>query len=127
MYHKIVNKFDVDCLEASITKGRLMNDIPVELKEEVMRAIRGTVSILDEYYGETRHPDSDLGGYTILLPTLQDTELFYDNIIKHYNLNIEYAESVDVLADSGNIKFIQQTYILSSDFGIILVLPLPEE
>ena len=114
----------MDFLDAINTKGRFINYFPVVLKEEVMRAIRGTVSILDEYYGETRHPDSDLGGYTILIPTLQDTELFYDKIMKHYNLDIEYAESVDVVADDGNIKFIQQTYILSSDFGIILVLPM---
>ncbi len=124
MYHKIVNKFDVDCLEKSITMGKLMNDIPTEVKKKVMGAIREIISILDEYYGEARHPDSDLGGFLIFLPAEQDTEMFYDKIMKHYNLDMEYAESVDVVADDGNIKFIQQTYILSSDFSIILVLPM---
>ncbi len=127
MYHKIVNKFDVECLERAMEQGNIMNGIPRELSEKVIGAIRETVGIFDEYYGGMRHPEASLGGDVILLPTIQDTELFYDEILKHYNLNEEYAESVDTVAEGDNIKFLQQTYLLSSDFGIVLVLPMEEE
>lgn len=123
MYYKIVNKFDADCLEFSIINGSLMNDIQVEVKKKVMGAIRETVSILDEYYGESRHPESDLGGFLIFLPTLQDTEMFYDEILKHYSLDVTYTEVDEELAVSGNIKFRQQTFLLSSDYGLVIVYP----
>ncbi len=123
MYHKIVNIFDVDCLEASISKGKLTNDIPAEGKEKVMGAIRETVSIFDDYYGESRHPESDLGGFLMFLPTVQDTEMFYDKILNHYCLKVAYAEIDEEIAVSGKIKFRQQTFLLSSDFGIVIVYP----
>jgi hypothetical protein len=123
MYHKIVNKFDVDCLEASITMGRLMKDIPAEVKEKIMGATRETVSILDEYYGETRNPESNLGGFLMFLPTVQDTEMFYDKILKHYSIEVAYAEADEEVAASGDIRFRRQTFLLSSDYGIIIVYP----
>lgn len=124
MYYKIVNEFDVDCLNHSITHGTLMNDIPAEIQEVVIGSIHSTVSIFDDYYGASRHPESDLGGFLIFLPTLDDSELFYTRILNQYNLKEDYSESIDIIAEFGNIKFIQQTYILSSDYGIVLVLPL---
>lgn len=123
MYHKIVNKFDVDCIETSITKGRLMKDIPTEVKERVMGAIRETVSIYDEYYGESRHSERDLGGFLMFLPTLQDKELFYGKILKHYNLDVAYSEVDEEIAVSDNLKFRQQTFLLSSDYGLVIVYP----
>lgn len=123
MYQKIVNKYDVEFLDASITKGRLMNDIPAEVKEKVMEVIRETVSIFDDYYGESRHPESDLGGCLIFLPTVQDTEMFYDKILNHYSIEVAYAEVDEEIAVSDNIKFRQQTFLLSSDFGIVIVYP----
>lgn len=126
MYHKIVNKFDVDCLEQCMYQSELLNASSSEIKASVMASIKDTVGIFDEYYGASRHPENDLGGFVIFMPTIHDTELFYAKILDHYNLTEECAESIDIVADWGNIKFIQQTYLLSSDFGIVLVLPMME-
>jgi hypothetical protein len=123
MYYKIVNKFDVECLEQSVNQGKVMEGVSSESREKVMEAIRQTISIFDKYYGEQRHPESDLGGYLMFLPTLQDTELFYVKILNHYHLSVECAEVTEEVATSGNLKFIQQTFLLSSDYGIVILYP----
>lgn len=123
MYYKIVNRFDVDCLEDSISQNRLMIDVQAEIKEKVTRAIRDTIAILDEYYGETRLPERDLGGFLIFLPTVQDTQIFYDKILKHFNLDIIYAEIDDEIVASDKIMFRLQIFNLSSDYSLVIVYP----
>lgn len=123
MYYKIVNRFDVECLLQSINHKKVMEEVATECREIVMDVIQQTISIFDEYYGEERHPERDLGGYLFFLSTLQDTELFYDKILNHYNLDVEYAEIDEEIAVSDNIKFRQQTFLLSSDYGLVIVFP----
>ena len=100
-----------------------MDGIVSGCKEKVFDAIWQTVSILDEYYEASRHPESDLGGFLIFIPTLQDTKLFYNKILNNYNLDIAYAEIDEEIALSGSIKFRQQTFLLSSDYGLVIVYP----
>jgi hypothetical protein len=123
MYYKIVNRFDVECLLQSINHEKVMEEVTAGCREKVMDVIQQTISIFDEYYGEKRHPERDLGGYLLYLPTLQDTKLFYDKILKHYNLDVVYAEIDEEIAVSDNIKFRQQTFLLSSDYGLVIVFP----
>ncbi len=123
MYHKIVNKFDVDCLEVSITQGSLINVISPEVKDKVIGTIREAVTIFDEYYGAARHPESDLGGFLIFIPSLSDKELFYNKILNYYNLDVTYAEIDEELINFNDIKFRQQTFLVSSDYGIVIVYP----
>jgi hypothetical protein len=123
MYYKIVNRFDVECLGQSVYQGNVMEGVSTEYKEKVMEAIRKTINIFDEYYGEQRHPESDLGGYLMFLTTLQDTELFYEKILMHYHLSAECAEVTEEITTSGNLKLIQQTFLLSSDYGIVILYP----
>jgi hypothetical protein len=123
MYYKLVNKFDVECLEECLEQGDILDGIISECKVKVIDTIRQTVNIFDEYYSASRHPESDLGGFLFFLPTLQDTKLFYNKILNYYNLDVAYAEVDEEIAISGSIIFRLQTFLLSSDYGLVIVYP----
>ena len=123
MYYKLVNKFDVECLEECLEQGDILDGIISECKVKVIDTIRQTVNIFDEYYSASRHPESDLGGFLFFLPTLQDTKLFYNKILNYYNLDVVYAEVDEEIAISGSIIFRLQTFLLSSDYGLVIVYP----
>lgn len=45
-----------------------LNDYPVE----VIKSISETIEILNENYGEARNVDKDLGGYVLVIESLED-------------------------------------------------------
>lgn len=85
--------------------------------------LRKQLQILDDYYGEERDIEKDLGGYMIILFGEDDVVQEEYREILHYhhlqNNQFEYEESYKTIADIGSIKV--RLYLCSSDYCVIVV------
>lgn len=93
----------------------------VGLPPPVQFEIEKTVALLNFYYGESRNPDTDLGGYVLLIENSGDLK----NVKKFFHLEIEEItpEFVDIISTSKEAYTSSQIQ-LSSDFVIVLVMTL---
>ena len=99
MFLRIVNRLDLDCMEAMIA-GAIKEDA---WKEMVMDRIKETVGILDGSYRKERMP-YDMGGYVFLVTEVQEQEEARGKIIECYHLGqkLEYS---DVLCEGDGIQW----------------------
>lgn len=128
MYYKLVNQKDLNDFKDRVRRKELpeVND----WNEEDINAILVTLDdlsellgILDSEYGESRHPEFDLGGFSYVFITIQDYERYQKEIFaKHHMENLE-SEYEDTLGQGTNIEFVREVFLLSSDYSMILVYP----
>ena len=92
------------------------------LSECALASLRDKVAVLDGYYGSTRDLQKDLGGYCVIFPTIEDWAKSYQTVIdKHYIQEelYEYREE----HTHGSDCWIEELYMISSDYGIVLFYP----
>lgn len=94
------------------------NDLPAEL----MNTIREAVTVLDDEYGEDRDVDSGYGGYVLVIEAQEELAAIQDARIDVANVIPEY---VDVIRCQDGQVFTSSLILLGSDFGVVLVMPLP--
>lgn len=99
---KIFKKSHLDSLE----------EYPVEVKE----SIKEIIETLNDNYGENRDVDKDLGGYIILIETLNDLGTLQKKRVK----DIE-PEYIDII-ESNNGSYSKSLYLLSSDYVIMVYI-----
>lgn len=87
------------------------------LSSSVQSTIQETLTILDQQYGEGRDPYKDLGGYVVLLTSVNDVKAF-----NQFNTCLDDGtfEYVD-LADG----YLECLYLAGTDYHIFLILPAP--
>ena len=90
----------------------------VGLPPPVQFEIEKTVALLNFYYGESRNPDTDLGGYVLLIENSEDLKKFFRREIEEIT-----PEFVDIISTSKEAYTSSQIQ-LSSDFVIVLVMTL---
>ncbi len=95
-----------------------INDLPAE----VMTVIRAAVTILDNEYGEDRDVDSGYGGYVLVIEAQEELAALQDIHVDVTNVIPEY---VDVIRCQNGQVFASSLILLGSDFGVVLVMPLP--
>ncbi|SEV93628.1 hypothetical protein [[Clostridium] fimetarium] len=128
MYYKIVNHFDIECLE-DFNQYQLLKTNVIDEKDKlrnfanVIENAKSTIETFDDNYGATRHPGADLGGYVLIFPTIEHTELFLEKIMGQYSLQPECVEFQDILEQDGKMEWVMQIYILSSDYCLVLIFP----
>lgn len=123
MYYKITNLTDVECLKRSIKSRKdEIKQEDYDMFLEVMSSIENNINILSENYGDNRDSDRNLGGYLLLFTSTKDEELL-NVIYERYGINQEYAEFDDVLAENEKMQWTSRLFIISSDYGVVIVFP----
>jgi len=92
------------------------------LSEPVLTSLNDKVAVLDEYYGDTRDLQKDLGGYCAVFPTIEDWAESYQTVLDKHYIQKELYEYREELID-GNCCWIEELYMISSDYGIVLFYP----
>lgn len=91
------------------------------LPPPVVFEIEKSVALLNFYYGEMRNPDTDLGGYVLLIE--KSEELNNLKKIFHQEIDEIVPEFVDIISTSSE-SYTSTQIQLSSDYSVILVMAL---
>lgn len=105
---------------------KLLNESDISkiahLEEEVQTYALEALTILDEEYGTDRNPITDLGGYVVILETQEDIQ----GLEELHNIDLTknpLPEFVDFIYTKQGPRYTAAFFLLSSDYGIIVILP----
>lgn len=93
---------------------------------EVIHSMEEVIGVLCDQYTETRDVDADLGGWLALFPKpITEEDTGYIELLKRYHIeSSELAEVNEVVATVvGELEYIQQIFICSSDYALIIIYP----
>lgn len=83
---------------------------------EVIRNISETIDILNENYGEIRDVDKDLGGYVLVVESLEDIKELKKGMLKDI-----LPEYTDKIICSEGVNYTSSLFLLSSDFSVVVI------
>lgn len=83
---------------------------------EVIQSISETIDILDENYGENRNVDKDLGGYILVVESIEDVEELKNGMLKEI-----LPEYTDKIICSEGVNYTSSLFLLSSDFSVVVI------
>ena len=83
---------------------------------EVIKSISKIIDILNENYGENRDVDKNLGGYVLVVESIEDVKELKNGMLK--NILPEYT---DIIECSEGVNWTSSLFLLSSDFVIVVV------
>lgn len=92
------------------------------LPEEVQTYTLEELTILDDEYGKDRDLITDLGGYIAIIEHPNEIE----ELEKLHNCDLTknpYPEYVDFIITENRFLYTASLFLLSSDYGIIMILP----
>ena len=101
---------------AHITEVETLKHLPLEVESIVVEI----ATILDDNYGDTRDVNHDLGGYILIAEVAEDVEIIKKLIDLEYTL----PEYVDLITCENGENYTNTLMLLSSDYSIILIIPL---
>lgn len=116
MYQVIGTVEQMEALSASVK-----DCIPTQ----VLKRLKQQLEIFDKFYGASRDISADLGGYVVLFLSMsQNEQTVYKNILERYHACIDEYEYRNVIITENNYKWIEELYILSSDYSILMYYPI---
>ncbi|MDU5108560.1 hypothetical protein, partial [Clostridium sp.] len=83
---------------------------------EVIKSIYETINILNENYGEIRDVDKDLGGYVLVVESIEDVKEVKNGMLK--GLLPEYTD--EIICSEG-VDYTSSLFLLSSDFSVVVI------
>ncbi|WP_419867506.1 hypothetical protein [Clostridium perfringens] len=83
---------------------------------EVIKSISETIDILNENYGEIRDVDKDLGGYVLVVESIEDVKE-----LKNRTLKDILPEYTDEIICSEGVNYTSSLFLLSSDFSVVVI------
>ncbi|UUR83917.1 hypothetical protein NQ193_14410 [Clostridium perfringens] len=83
---------------------------------EVVKVISNNVIILDENYGENRNVDKDLGGYVLVVESIEDVKELRNGMLKEI-----LPEYTDEIICSEGVNYTSSLFLLSSDFSVVVI------
>ena len=86
-----------------------LSDYPVE----VIKSISEIIEILNENYGENRNVDKDLGGYVLIVESIEDVK---DGMLKYI-----LPEYTDKIICSERVNYTSSLFLLSNDFSVVVI------
>ena len=92
------------------------------LEEEIQTYAMEALTILDEEYGKDRNLITDLGGYIAIVEHPDEVV----ELEKLHNCDLTknpYPEYVDFIITENGPLYTASLFLLSSDYGIIMILP----
>ena len=97
-----------------------------ECVTEIIGIANKYIDILDDNYGKARNPDTSLGGWIALIvdESVEKIEAEYSEFMNRHSLKRELAEvSESIFKCNNELQWVLEIYIVSSDFGYVLLLP----
>lgn len=93
------------------------------IPEDVIKYVRNILFILDKNYGCDRNVN-DYGGYIKIFTNIENTDISkkYYQELKNFKLNSDESEFRDEIVNIDNKIWWAETYILNSEYGIVLIL-----
>ncbi|HAT4363255.1 hypothetical protein P3F01_09360 [Clostridium perfringens] len=89
-----------------------LNEYPIE----VIKSIFETIEILNENYGESRDIDKDLGGYVLVVESVEDVKELKNGMLKDV-----LPEYTDEIICSEGVNYTSSLFLLSSDFSVVVI------
>lgn len=89
-----------------------LSDYPTE----VIKSISETIELLNENYGENRDVDKDLGGYVLMLESIEDVKKLKNGMLKDI-----LPEYTDEIICSEGVNYTSSLFLLSSDFSVVVI------
>lgn len=83
---------------------------------EVIQSISETLEILNGNYGKNRDIDKDLGGYVLVVESLEDVKEVKNGMLK--GLLPEYTD--EIICSEG-VDYTSSLFLLSSDFSVVVI------
>lgn len=83
---------------------------------EVIKSISETIDILNENYGENRNVDKDLGGYVLIVESIEDVKELKNRMLKDI-----LPEYTDKIICSEGVNYTSSLFLLSSDFSVVVI------
>lgn len=91
----------------------------------VLERLKKRIETLDGNYGSGRNLEADLGGYAVLFPAISLTEQKErKEILERYHVPEEEFEYREEILQKDEYLWIEELYILSSDYSIIFFYPI---
>jgi len=101
-----------------------------ECVNKIVQIVNEYIDILNDNYGEKRNPDTSLGGWiaVILNFSLENIQAEYREFLNSYSLERELAEVSECVVECENgVQWILEIYIVSSDYGYVVLFPKQNE
>lgn len=118
MYQVIGTVEQMEALSASVK-----DCIPTQ----VLERLKHQLEVFDKSYGVSRDIDTDLGGYVVLFLSMsQNEQTEHKNILERYHVHDDEYEYRNIILTKNNYKWIEELYILSSDYSIVIFYPVVE-
>ncbi|EGT0696331.1 hypothetical protein QYB65_000965 [Clostridium perfringens] len=83
---------------------------------EVIKSISETIGILNENYGENRDVDKDLGGYVLVIESIEDVKELKNGMLKYI-----LPEYTDEVVCSEGVKYTSSLFLISDDFSVVVI------
>ncbi|WP_415318048.1 hypothetical protein [Clostridium perfringens] len=83
---------------------------------EVIKIIYEAIDILNENYGENRDVDKDLGGYVLVVESVEDVKELKNGMLKDI-----LPEYTDEIICSEGVNYTSSLFLLSSDFSVVVI------
>ncbi|WP_338913189.1 hypothetical protein WHY21_00920 [Clostridium perfringens] len=84
---------------------------------EVIQSISEIIEILNENYGENRNVDKDLGGYVLIVESIEDVKELKNGMLKDI-----LPEYTDKIICSEGVNYTSSLVLLSSDFSVVVIV-----
>lgn len=93
-----------------------LEELKSKYAKEVLQSIEEVITILNENYkGEFRNVDSDLGGYVIIIDNEEEVKSIQSEILKDI-----IPEFTDEIKSDEGIKYYASLFLLSSDYAVTI-------
>lgn len=118
MYHVIGTVEQMEALSVVLEES-----LPMQVWERMKQQLE----TLEKYYGADRDMDADLGGYVVLFPFMcKNEQTEHKNILERYHASDDEYEYRNIILAENNHKWIEELYVLSSDYSIVIFYPIVE-
>lgn len=95
---------------------------------QVLERLKERIETLDDNYGSERNLDTDLGGYAVLFSGFSPAEqMERRNLLEKYHASEEEHEYREEIIHKGRYIWVEELYILSSDYSIVFFYPILSE
>lgn len=119
MYHIIGTVEQMEALSASLTDWLL---------SQILERLKQRIETLQECYGADRDLEADLGGYVVLFPSMTlEEKTEHRNILEKYHTRNDEYEYEEIISTEDGQEWVEELYILSADFGIVMFYPVATE
>ncbi|MDK0685286.1 hypothetical protein P5F08_04350 [Clostridium perfringens] len=83
---------------------------------EIIKNISEFIEIFNENYGENRDVDKDLGGYVLVVESIEDVKELKNGRLK--DILPEYTD--DIICSEG-VSYTSSLFLISDDFSVVVV------